>query len=126
MRAPVQYVLDFYHAAHHISLALRELSLSDDERRSIFKELRGELKNSRWQVVVDKLKKLDSDLLSDEESVFCRELRFLVKHGEAKHLNYTTYTRRGLPLGSGAVESAIRRVINLRLKGALSNKFLTT
>ena len=41
----------------------------------------------------------------------------LVKHGKLGHLNYTTYTRRGLPLGSGAVESAIRRVINLRLKG---------
>ena len=32
-------------------------------------------------------------------------------------MNYATYARRGLPLGSGAVESAIRRVINLRLKG---------
>jgi hypothetical protein len=63
------------------------------------------------------LKELGTDFVLDEESVFCRELRFLVKHGEAHHLNYTTYTRRGLPLGSGAVESAIRRVINLRLKG---------
>ena len=26
-------------------------------------------------------------------------------------------SRRGLPMGSGAIESAIRRVINLRLKG---------
>ena len=33
------------------------------------------------------------------------------------HCFASLYTRRGLPLGSGAVESAIRRVINLRLKG---------
>ena len=121
-QAKVQYVLDFYHAAHHISLALSELGLSDDERRRIYKELRSELKNSRWQVVVDKLKELGagvphSESLLDEGSVFCRELRFFLKHGEAGHLNYATYARRGLPLGSGAVESAIRRVINLRLKG---------
>ena len=116
-KSKVQYVLDFYHAAHHISLALAELGLPDTERRILFKELRKELKNSRWRVVVEKLKELGSDLLSDEESTFGREVRFLVKHGEADHLNYTTYTRRGLPLGSGAVESAIRRVINLRLKG---------
>ena len=32
-------------------------------------------------------------------------------------MDYATYRRRGLPLGSGAIESAIRRVINLRLKG---------
>jgi hypothetical protein len=116
-KAKVQCVLDFYHAAHHISLALRELSLSDDERRKVYKELRGELKNSRWQFVIDKLKELGADLLEDESNVFCRELRFFAKHGKAKHLNYATYKRRGLPLGSGAVESAIRRVINLRLKG---------
>jgi hypothetical protein len=31
-------------------------------------------------------------------------------------LSYATYRRRGLPSGSGAIESTIRRVINLRLK----------
>jgi hypothetical protein len=116
-KTKVQWVLDFYHAVHHVSLALSELSLPDDERKKIYKELRGELKNSRWQVVVDRLEKLGAGLSSDESEVFCRELRFFVKHGKADHLNYATYKRRGLPLGSGAVESAIRRVINLRLKG---------
>jgi len=31
-------------------------------------------------------------------------------------LNYVTFRRRGIPCGSGAIESAIRRVINQRLK----------
>lgn len=31
---------------------------------------------------------------------------------------YATLEQVGLPLGSGAIESAVRRVINLRLKGA--------
>jgi hypothetical protein len=43
------------------------------------------------------------------------EIEFLDKH-EA-HLRYDWFQYRGRPLGSGAVESAIRRVINLRLKG---------
>jgi hypothetical protein len=115
-KSKVQYVLDFYHAAHHIGLALAELSLSERERSGLYKALRSELRQSRWQAVVARLETLGAAWLSDEESVFCRELRFLRKHGGAGHLNYTTYTRRGLPLGSGAVESAIRRVINLRLK----------
>jgi len=42
-------------------------------------------------------------------------IEFLDKH-EA-HLRYDWFGYRGRPLGSGAVESAIRRVINLRLKG---------
>jgi hypothetical protein len=113
----IQYVLDFYHATHHISLALGELSLSDDERKKYYRELRSELRHSRWQVVVSRLEVLGSALLLDSDSIFSRELRFLRKHGKSGHLNYTTYSRRGLPMGSGAIESTIRRVVNLRLKG---------
>src|SRR5437764_13579980 len=43
------------------------------------------------------------------------EIEYLNKH-EA-HLRYDWFGYRGRPKGSGAVESAIRRVINLRLKG---------
>ena len=45
------------------------------------------------------------------------EIAYVGRHGEDGHMEYATYRRRGLPLGSGAIESAIRRVINLRLKG---------
>jgi hypothetical protein len=31
---------------------------------------------------------------------------------------YSDVAEEGLPIGSGSVESAIRRVVNLRLKGA--------
>ncbi len=33
-------------------------------------------------------------------------------------INYRFFRRMGIPIGSGAIESAIRRVVNLRLKGA--------
>ncbi|OGJ93582.1 MAG: hypothetical protein A2487_15775 [Candidatus Raymondbacteria bacterium RifOxyC12_full_50_8] len=36
----------------------------------------------------------------------------------AHRMNYAKARRRHLPIGSGPMESAIRRVINLRLKGA--------
>jgi hypothetical protein len=35
-----------------------------------------------------------------------------------KRMQYSTISSLGLPIGSGAMESAIRRVVNLRLKGA--------
>ena len=35
-----------------------------------------------------------------------------------ERLRYATFREQGLPIGSGAVESSVRRVINLRLKGA--------
>ena len=45
------------------------------------------------------------------------DLGYLEKHEDHCHLDYARFRRRGLPIGSGAVESAIRRVINLRIKG---------
>ena len=38
--------------------------------------------------------------------------------GNQDRMNYSIFKEHNLPTGSGAVESAIRRVINLRLKGA--------
>ena len=38
--------------------------------------------------------------------------------GNQDRMHYSVFKERNLPTGSGAVESAIRRVINLRLKGA--------
>jgi hypothetical protein len=36
----------------------------------------------------------------------------------ARRMQYDAFKERGLPLGSGIVESAIRQVVNLRMKGA--------
>jgi hypothetical protein len=43
------------------------------------------------------------------------EIAFLEKH--EPHMRYDWFKYRGRPLGSGAIESAMRRVINQRLKG---------
>ena len=39
-------------------------------------------------------------------------------HNNISRMNYKQVKREKLPMGSGAMESAVRRVINLRLKGA--------
>ena len=39
-------------------------------------------------------------------------------HNNAERMKYKQMTSDKLPLGSGAIESAMRRVVNLRLKGA--------
>ncbi len=52
-----------------------------------------------------------------EDSAVWRELGDLTRHSEAGRLRSNCFRCRGVPLGSGAIESTIRRVINLRLKG---------
>jgi hypothetical protein len=81
----------------------------------LFKKLRKWLKGGGWREVVLELARLAQDLPAGH--AVWTELSYLERHGEAGHLDYGRFRRRGVPLGSGAIESAIRRVINLRLKG---------
>jgi hypothetical protein len=111
----VHEVLDCCHAAHHISLALAALGLNDQERMPLYREHRSLLRNGQWRRVVEELGELAGNDAPCEK--LQTELAYLRKHGEAGRLKYPYFRSLGLPLGSGAIESSIRRVINLRLKG---------
>ncbi len=110
------HVLDFCHAAHHISMALAGLGYSSGIRRKTFIELRKLLHRSRYDEVVSKLTQRAKRQKLPEDHYVWTEIRYLERHGSEGHLRYATFRRRGLPCGSGAIESTIRRVINQRLK----------
>lgn len=112
---PIHQVLDCCHAAHHISLALAGLGLSDAERMPLYREHRTLLRNGQWRRVVEELSEVAGEDLEDNNDARAA-IAYLRKHGEAGRLSYPHFRHLGLPLGSGAVESSIRRVINLRLK----------
>ena len=75
------------------------------------------LRAGSWRKVVDELTGLATAAQLPEKSAVWTEIAYVGRHGEDGHMDYALYRRRGLPMGSGAIESAIRRVINLRLKG---------
>jgi hypothetical protein len=110
--------LDWCHGVHHISLALEQLIQDGGVRKRVFKKLRKWLRQGRWLEVTGELMGLafEQDLKLDH--AVWTPIQYLERHGEAGHMDYARYRRRGLPSGSGAIESAIRRVINLRLKGS--------
>ncbi len=109
----IERVLDLYHATHHISLALKALGLSESKRDATYQALRQQLRSGRSREVVAELMRLAHGRPDDSEVWV--EIEFLRKH--EGHLRYDWFRYRGRPLGSGAIESAMRRVINLRLKG---------
>jgi hypothetical protein len=111
----VHEVLDNCHAAHHISQALAALGLNDRDRLPLYRELRTKLRNGHWREVTATLTELAAEHPANE--AIRTEVAYLTKHGEAGRLKYPEFRRQGVPLGSGAIESSIRRVINLRLKG---------
>jgi hypothetical protein len=124
----VVQVLDFCHASHHISMALKALGLKGKTRRQRYRELRGWLKEGRHAEIVSELLRMATGKEDEtatkagvakanrETGKAWTEIRYLEKHGSAGRLDYASFRERGLPLGSGAIESTIRRVINLRLK----------
>jgi len=111
----IHQVLDNCHAAHHVSLALKTLGRSDNDRMASYRDLRSRLRNGEWRYVVKELQQhADKD---DKNEKILTEISYLQRHGDAGRLAYPFFKGLGLPLGSGAIESSIRRVINMRLKG---------
>jgi hypothetical protein len=108
-------VLDWCHAVHHLSLALQALGLSEKERTERYARLRRSLKKGRSPDVIEELEGLAAG--QPEDAAVWREIGYLSRHWEAGRLRYDCFRCRGVPLGSGAIESTIRRVLNLRLKG---------
>jgi len=108
-------VLDNCHAAHHVSLALAALGLTEKERMPLYRQHRTLLRNGQWRRVVEELSELAQD--EPEDSSIHTEVAYLQKHGAAGRLRYRHFRTIGIPLGSGAIESTIRRVVNQRLKG---------
>jgi hypothetical protein len=108
-------VLDWCHAVHHLSLALAASGLAGDRRAAEYGRLRGLLKAGRSRMVIEELEALAAG--QPDDSGVWREIGYLTRHAEAGRLRYDCFRCRGVPLGSGAIESTIRRAINLRLKG---------
>jgi len=111
--AKVTHIVDFYHAAQHLqSVANAIRGWSTAERANWMKVNKGLLVAGKIELLLDNCKAL------------CRgrnakKLRAMLGYFEnhAHRMRYGDCEQRKLPIGSGAVESGIRRVVNLRLKG---------
>jgi hypothetical protein len=110
----IYQVLDCCHGVHHVSLALACLGLNEAQRMPLYRTMRTMIRNGQWKQVVEDL----SDLAEDKQwpSTMATEIEYLRKHGEAGRLSYVQFRKLGIPLGSGSIESSIRRVVNNRMK----------
>ena len=107
-------VLDFYHASERLNkVAECCKKWSKKEKQAWYQKQRKLLLKGRWPEVLKAIR----DLSQGRRKAQIKEhLQYL--EGMVDYMNYKEYRQQGIPCGSGATESAIRRVINLRLKGA--------
>ena len=104
-------LIDFYHAAKQLSDAVKLRRWSATQRTRWLNRTRGLLKRARVDEVITALRELCRGRTAGK---FRTHLNYFLKNRH--RFAYTTMVGLGLPRGSGAVESAIRRVINLRIK----------
>ena len=115
--AKVEPVLDFYHATEHIAEALKACkSLSHDLRASLIRLFSKEMLEAGGPASV--IKKIRAFARGRRAKAMNKEIAYLEGHLEAGRLRYFELREAKVPIGSGVVESAVRRVINLRFKSA--------
>lgn len=111
--ARVHKILDYYHASEHVSDALKACkNLPDTERKVLHKTLCRKMLEPDG--IDDVLQQLSALARGRRAKRVNKEIRYLEKH--LAHMRYAEWRAAKVPIGSGIVESAIRRVINLRFK----------
>lgn len=109
----VTRVLDFYHACEYLTKALDLCrNLKAWERRELFKKLRRLLRGGQLKSLFSQLRDLARGRRARDVN---KAIAYLRKRKAM--LRYDLFDAQKLPLGSGPMESAIRRMINLRFKG---------
>ena len=109
----VTQVVDFYHAVQRLhEIAAECSSWSNGDRKKWVRRMKRLLRRDH----VDELLEQRTQLFNGRNSKKRRKL-FDYFVDRADKMRYFTFRKRGVPLGSGAVESCVRRVVNLRLKG---------
>jgi hypothetical protein len=112
--AKVVEVLDFYHASQYLSETLATChTMPKAQRHALYKRLRHAMRHQTdgVEVVQEALRALAT---THRSKAIPRALRYVEAH--AHRMRYVTLEARQLSIGSGQVESAVRRVINLRFK----------
>jgi hypothetical protein len=112
-------ILDYTHAKQNISIVKKIISdalkLSNKQSRKLSNQVRELLWGGNITGIADLVRE---KLLGKNKAPKVALKKLNEYFGNHSRFQYKTFRDNGLPTGSGTVESAIRRVINLRIKGS--------
>jgi hypothetical protein len=108
-------LVDFYHVVEHVyALAALNRSWSASKRKQWATRQRHRLWRGELEEFLEDVERLCRGKRGKD---WTREPDYLRRNAKAGRLNYSKARWAKMPMGSGSMESAVRRVINLRLKG---------
>jgi hypothetical protein len=109
-----QQILDFYHLAENVTnFAKNIFNLDESKYKPWSHQMCKMLKKSKYDEVVKEIKSLGKRLLSKSKFDL---VKYILNNKE--NIDYAAYEERGWYIGSGAIESANRTVLQYRLKQA--------
>jgi hypothetical protein len=112
-------IIDYTHAKQNIdeitSTISQALKLTDKQTKKISKQIKELLWNGNICGIAELVRKKLSGKRKAPKAALKKLNNYFGVHSK---FQYKAFLDNGLPTGSGSIESAIRRVINLRVKGA--------
>ena len=110
--AKIDQVVDFYHATEHLWAVVDTIpKLTRRQKDRLFNHAKKQLKNGHLDALLAQLSRRTKNSRKVK-----KKLQYFYTYKD--QCRYDVFIAQKIPIGSGAVESAIRRIVNLRLKGA--------
>ncbi|MBA2750471.1 MAG: hypothetical protein H0U45_17520 [Tatlockia sp.] len=87
------------------------------ERIAWFKIARSILKRGQASALIQQMQAISKNIVDERRLIINSQIQYLCKFYQQGRLIYAQVAAMNMPIGSGAIESLIRQVVNLRLKG---------
>jgi DNA polymerase III epsilon subunit-like protein len=107
-------IVDWAHAAEKLMPPAKAAFQEPQQQQQWFKRMRTLLQQGDVSTILTALEALDQR--HDQDEAIRTAIHYFSTHQGRMH--YGQWRAEGFPLGSGSIESGVRRIVNLRLKGA--------
>jgi hypothetical protein len=110
-------LVDFYHVVEHLHVlsGLKKKDWSKKQKRGWVTRQTNRLRRGDMEGFIEAVRKFCQGKRGKD---WRRERGYLLRNAKAGRLDYASAREQHLPNGSGIIESTVRRVLNLRMKGA--------
>jgi hypothetical protein len=110
-------LFDFYHVTENLKVFADAAFNEEAQSKQWFIKARKSLKKGNAKSLISQMDELIAVASGERCKIMVGKRNYLLDAYREGRLNYDKAIAQKLPIGSGAIESLIRQVVNLRIKG---------
>ncbi|WP_109013000.1 ISLre2 family transposase [Nostoc commune] len=115
--AETYQLFDFYHVTENIKVFADAAFNEEVQSKDWFIKVRKSLKKGKAKSLISQMDELIAVATGERCKIMVTKRNYILDAYRKGRLNYDKAINKKLPIGSGAIESLIRQVVNLRIKG---------